>query len=158
MIWELIEIGRYRCSFIIDYPSTMMSKAKQAKKRIIEVLSALTQDSDDESDSSLPIIAPKPSKKKQVQEKKVVKKPVKPESSDEDETPIAPKKTTKQHKADTGVVKKAAKPVASKKQKQPSSSEEEDSDEDAKPMKKAVKVKSPQQKPVVAAKKAKVPS
>lgn len=54
-----------------------MSKAKNIKPKVIEA-------SDDDSDSDVPVIAVKPTKKEKVEEKKVTKKvPAKQESSEE---------------------------------------------------------------------------
>lgn len=127
-----------------------MNKGKAIKKTVIQVLNQRCQDSDDDSDSEVPIIAQKATKKKQVEAKKIAKQVPKSESEEED-TPIAHKEPQKQVKTQTGAVKKAA-PHAKKAAKQQSSEESESEEE--KPQKKVVKAKSPVQKAVVQKKKA----
>lgn len=129
-----------------------MSKAKITKPKVVQVFHPLSKDSEEDSDSSVPIVAPKVNKKQKVEEKKVAKKQPVPASDSEEDSPVVEKKPTKQVKADT----EAKKPIVKAKAVKEPSSDSDLSEEEA-PKKVVPKAKSPVQKPVVAKKKVVVP-
>jgi hypothetical protein len=82
-------------------------KQKSPRKQSFLYSICYSQDSDEDSGSDVPIIAPKTTKKQQVENKKVAKIAPKKDSDEEEDTPIAQKQPQKQLKTETGPAKKA---------------------------------------------------